>query len=336
MGTQTRLRLWLLVTLVGLPTSLGAEESHQVLATIDGRTFTEADIAAQVEPQMIRIRNQIYAAKKQALDAVIADYLLEQEAKKRGISREQLLQQEVHDKVTPVTDAEIEHVYNNNKARLGNKPLAEVKPQIAQQLQSAKLQQHQQAFVRELRKQAGVKVRLKPPAVNINLEGAPVRGSVNAPVTIVEFSDFQCPYCARVQAELAKVTEVYKDQVKIVFKDYPLTNIHPHAQKAAEAARCAGEQGKYWEYHDILFANHSTFTPDDFKHYATTLQLDATQFATCLDSGKYASAVNQDLAEGTRVGVSGTPAFFVNGRFLSGAQPFSAFQQAIEEALETQ
>ncbi len=130
--------------------------------------------------------------------------------------------------------------------------------------------------------------------------------------------------------------ETYQDQVKIVFKDYPLTNIHPHAQKAAEAARCAGEQGKYWEYHDILFANHAALAPELLKKYAADLQLDAAQFAACLDSDKYASAVNKDLAEGTRVGVSGTPAFFINGRFLSGAQPFSAFQQAIEEALETQ
>lgn len=183
--------LWLLVLLLGLPPFLGAEDPQQVLATIDGRTFTEADIAAQIEPQMIRINTQIYAAKKQALDTVIGDYLIEQEAKKRGISRTQLLQQEVHDKVSPVSDAEVEQVYNNNKARMGNKSLADVKPQIVHHLQSAKLQQQQQAFVRELRKQAGVKVWLKPPVVNIDIAGAPVRGPAKAPVTIVEFSDFQ-------------------------------------------------------------------------------------------------------------------------------------------------
>ncbi|MEW6298413.1 MAG: hypothetical protein AB1671_11810 [Thermodesulfobacteriota bacterium] len=191
MAINKGLLAWLLVPLLALPALLRAEETNAVLATIDGRTFTEADIAAQIEPQMIRINNQIYAAKKQALDTAIGDYLIEQEAKKRGISREQLLQQEVHDKVTPVSDAEVEQVYNNNKARIGNKPLAEVKPQIVQQLQSAKLQQQQQAFVRELRKQAGVKVLLKPPVVNIDIDGAPVRGPANAPVTIVEFSDFQ-------------------------------------------------------------------------------------------------------------------------------------------------
>jgi len=124
--------------------------------------------------------------------------------------------------------------------------------------------------------------------------------------------------------------------VKIAFKDFPLNNIHPNAQKAAEAARCAGEQGKYWEYHDILFANTNALAPTNLKKYAADLQLDTAQFDGCLDSGKYLQAVNKDLAEGARVGVSGTPAFFVNGRFLSGAQPFSAFQAAIEDALSAQ
>lgn len=189
----TRRGIWLFLAVPLLCSSwpVRAEETQNVLATVDGRTFTEADIAAQVEPQMIRINNQIYTAKKQALDATIGEYLIDQEAKKRGISREQLLQQEVHDKVSPVTDAEVEQVYNNNKARIGNRTLADVKPQIVQQLQSNKLQQQQQAFIQELRKAAEVKVLLKPPVVNINLDGSPAQGPANAPVTIVEFSDFQ-------------------------------------------------------------------------------------------------------------------------------------------------
>ncbi len=333
----TRNVYWIcLLGLLCLPWSLRAEESQSVLATVDGRNFTEADIAVQIEPQMVRINSQIYTAKKQALDTMIGEYLIEQEAKKRGIPREQLLKEEVEAKVSPVTDAEVEQIYNSNKARIGNKSLEEVKPQIVQQLQSGKLQQQRQALIRDLRKAAGVKILLKPPVVAIALDGAPVRGPANAPVTIVEFSDFECPYCVRVQPTLVQIKETYKDQVKFVFKDYPLHNIHPKAQKAAEAARCAGEQGKYWEYHDVLFANSKALTPADLKKYAANLQLDTTQFGTCLDSGKHAAAVNQDLAEGTRVGVTGTPAFFVNGRFLSGAQPFAAFQEAIEEALEEQ
>jgi hypothetical protein len=168
-----------------------AEETIEVLATVDGRNFTEADIAPQIEPQMIRINNQIYSAKKQALDAAIGEYLIEQEAKKRGISREQLLKQEVDDKVSPVTDAEVQQVYNNNKARIGNRTLEDVKPQIVQQLQGGKLQQQRQAFIGQLRRAAGVKMHLKPPVVEIDIKDAPARGPANAPVTIVEFSDFQ-------------------------------------------------------------------------------------------------------------------------------------------------
>lgn len=124
--------------------------------------------------------------------------------------------------------------------------------------------------------------------------------------------------------------------MKIAFKDFPLNNIHPNAQKAAEAARCADEQGKFWEYHDVLFANHNSLGLANLKKFAVDLKLDAAQFNACLDSGKHAAGVNQDLAEGARVGVTGTPAFFVNGRFLSGAQPFSAFQEVIDEVLEAQ
>ena len=120
--------------------------------------------------------------------------------------------------------------------------------------------------------------------------------------------------------------------MKIVYKDFPLA-IHANAQKAAEASRCAAEQGKYWEYHDHMFTNQSTLAPDNLKKFAADLQLDTAQFDSCLDSSKYTQAVAKDVAEGNRVGVTGTPAFFVNGRFLSGAQPFTAFQEAIDDAL---
>jgi len=123
--------------------------------------------------------------------------------------------------------------------------------------------------------------------------------------------------------------------VKIVYKDFPLP-IHPNAQKAAEASRCAAEQGKYWEYHDLMFSNNTGLDPANLKKFAASLQLNTTQFDSCLDSDKYAQAIAKDVEEGNRAGVGGTPAFFVNGRFLSGAQPFAAFQEAIEDALAAQ
>ncbi len=135
------------------------------------------------------------------------------------------------------------------------------------------------------------------------------------------------------QSALTQIQENYKDQVKLVFKDFPLTRIHAQAYKAAEAARCAGDQDKYWEYHDILFANTRALQPEQLKQYATDLKLDTAQFDACLDNNAYTGAVSKDLALGTQLGVTGTPAFFVNGRFLSGAQPYSAFAELIDEAL---
>lgn len=188
---DAKLGLLLLVMLLFSPWPLQGEETAGVLATVEGRAITEADIGNTIAGQMVRINSQIYTLKKQAVDALIADHLLAQEAKKRGVSREQLLQQEVNAKVGAASDAEVEQVYNANKARLGNKTLEEMKPQLLQQLQSGKLQQQQQAFTQSLRKAAAVKMLLKPSLIEVALDGAPVRGSAAAPVTIVEFSDYQ-------------------------------------------------------------------------------------------------------------------------------------------------
>jgi protein-disulfide isomerase len=312
------------------------EVQIEILATVDGQEITAAEIENSIKGQMLRINNEIYSVKKQAVDALITDRLLGQEATKRNISRAELLKQEVTDKTEAVTDKEIEEFYTKNKARMGNKPLEEMKARVTQHLQGTKNQQRQQAFTAELRKAAAVKINLQAPIVEVAVDGSPTRGAAQAPVTLVEFSDYQCPYCARVQAELKKVRETYKDQVKIVFKDFPLSHIHPQAQKAAEAARCAGEQDKYWDYHDVLFQNSKALQIDQLKKYAADLQLDTAAFDTCLDSSKHAAAVRTDVAQGSELGVTGTPAFFVNGRFISGAQQFPAFQELIDSALTAQ
>lgn len=168
-----------------------AGDTKDPLAKIGDHVITEADIADDIAGQMVRINNQLYSVKKQAVDSAIADYLIDQEAKKRGMTREQLLKQEVTDKIQAVTDAEIQQVYDANKARLGGKKLEEIKPQIVQQLEASKQQQQQQALIQELRKAASIKMFLKPPVLEVATDGAPTRGPENAPITIVEFSDFQ-------------------------------------------------------------------------------------------------------------------------------------------------
>lgn len=176
----------------------------------------------------------------------------------------------------------------------------------------------------------------QPVVVEVSEDDDPVKGSDNAPVTIIEFSDFQCPYCGKFYEEtLPQITNTYIEtgKVKFVFRDFPL-GFHQYAQKASEAAECADEQEKFWEYHNILFENQDALTIDDLKQYASDLDLDTEQFNECLDSGKYEDEVNADIEDGSSYGVTGTPAFFINGQLLSGAQPFSAFQAVIEQELE--
>ena len=163
-----------------------------------------------------------------------------------------------------------------------------------------------------------------------------VRGDKNAPVTMVEFSDYECPFCERHFTQThPQIIKEYVDtgKVKIVFRDFPLP-FHPNAQKAAEAAECAGEQDKYWEMHDKLFQNQSALGIDKLKQYAKDLGLDASKFNQCLDSGAMASEVKKDAEDGSAVGINGTPGFIINGTLVSGAQPFSAFKTVIDAALK--
>ena len=189
------------------------------------------------------------------------------------------------------------------------------------------------AFLKGLRAKAGVKVFLEPVRVEIAPGFDRSLGPKDAPVTIVEFSDFQCPYCARVRADLARLRERHPGKLRLVFRDFPLA-MHKEARKAAEAGRCADEQGKFWEMHDRLFGDQKRLQLEDLKQRAAEIGLDPQAFGSCLDSGRTGGAVKGDLAEGARYGVTRTPTFFVNGRYLSGSQSLENFDQVIEDALE--
>jgi protein-disulfide isomerase len=173
-----------------------------------------------------------------------------------------------------------------------------------------------------------------PPRTEIATAGFPARGPATAPVTIVEFSDFECPFCGRLFPTLKAVENIYVDRIRIVYRQFPLRRIHPLAEKAAEASLCANEQGRFWEMHDSLFGDQEHLTVDALKARAVSLKLDTAAFNACLDSGREAAAIDKDIAEGTKAGVTGTPAMFINGRMLVGAQPFAAIQAIIEEELQ--
>jgi protein-disulfide isomerase len=173
----------------------------------------------------------------------------------------------------------------------------------------------------------------EPARIAVETEGRPSRGASDAPVTIVEFSDFECPYCATLVSTLKAIEKNYKDQVRIIYLQFPLS-IHRDAEKAAEASLCANEQNQFWQMHDAMFADQAKLRPDDLRKKAAKLSLDMEAFNACLDGNKYASAIRADIAEGVRAGVNGTPAFLVNGRFYSGSRPYDEIQKVIEDELQ--
>jgi len=303
-----------------------------VVAVVNGKEITEQDLLERVRGELLKFEAQIYEVRRNGVDELISEYLLDQMAQARGLTGEDLLRQEVDSKVGDVTAKEVEDFYAANQARI-RKPLNEMRPQLVNYLQQNKLTEARRTYLKGLRDKAQVKMYLTPPIVEVSAEGAPFKGPPSAPITIVEFSDFQCSYCKRVLTVLNQVLEHYPNEVKLAFRDFPILNIHPQAQKAAEAAHCAAEQGKFWEYHDLLFEKQEAIPTTDFSEHAKTLGLDLTNFRACLDSQKYKEKVERNYADGVNAGVSGTPAFFINGRLVSGAQPLEAFKSAIDEEL---
>jgi protein-disulfide isomerase len=305
------------------------------IAEVDDRLIFASDLEKYAGRELAAQRENLYKLEKQKLDQYITAFLLTEEAKKRSVSVEAVLEQEVNSKVLPVGDDEIEVFYKANRARIGG-DLNKVKKQIRDYLHNQKIEAQKALFFKSLRSNAKVVTYLKPPPVfrtEISFAGEPFRGSEKAPVTIVKFEDFQCPFCKQIQPTVNALLSRYDGKVRLVHKDLPLESLHPQARQAAEAARCAHEQGKFWEYHDKLYATAPKASADDLKSYAKDVGLNADSFDRCFASGKYKEVVQRDLNEGAQLGLTGTPTFFINGREISGNQPSEAFEAIIDEEL---
>jgi protein-disulfide isomerase len=305
--------------------------ADDTVATVGGTPITREALEKHIRPQLIEIENEKYEALSSGLDELIAVSLFEKEAKAQNITTEKLVEQEVSSKVPEPTDAEIQKVYDENKAQLGGATLDAVKPRIVEFLKQQKAEERHEAYVAELKKKYPTTVSLKPPVVEVSTAGRPSKGPDNAPVTLVIFSDYECPYCKRAEPTIDQVEKAYPDKVKFVFRDYPLP-FHANARPAAEAANCANAQGKFWEYHDKLFTMQD-LSQDKLKALAGELKLDQKKFDDCLAKQEFKAAIDKDIADGQAVGVNGTPAFFINGRSLSGAQPFEKFKEIIDEEI---
>jgi protein-disulfide isomerase len=305
------------------------------LAVVGGDAITAREVETAIGRPFAQLHQQIYDLQRQKLDELIDEKLLSDEAKRLGVSLATLLEQEVHGKILEVTDSEISALYNANKGRIPVE-LEKVHNQIRDLLQNQRTEAQKRLYLKSLRERAKVVTYLKPPPpfrVQIAVTGAPFKGLESAPVTIVKFEDFQCPFCRQIQPTFAELLSRYNGKLRVVHKDLPLESIHPRARAAAEAARCAGEQGKFWSYHDKLYASAATLSPETLRVYAKEVGLDLGSFERCLSSGKYRDSVQKDLLEGAKLGLTGTPSIFINGREISGVQPLEAFTSVIDEEL---
>ena len=314
-----------------------ADDLNTVVATVGDHKISEKDLDAKVKPQLDQMRatlekkvdqliaDRTFDLKRQTLESMTDEYLIEQAAQRDKLSVDDYLKKEYTGK-SAATEADAKKFYDKNKGP-GTAPFDKVKPQVIQLL-------NRQALLERLRKNAPVKILLEPQRVVVNSSGHPALGAKDAPVTIVEFTDFQCPFCKRTEDTLKQLRAKYGDKIRVVHMDFPLP-FHSHALDAANGARCANDQGKFWQFRDALFADQSKLTPADLKATAKTLGLNTSQFGACFDKAKYDSQIKSDQAAGEKVGVDGTPAFFIDGRPLTGAQPIAKFEELIDDELAT-
>jgi protein-disulfide isomerase len=306
-------------------------EPRELAAEIDGQSISVVELDERIKQELFESRAgspaKLYELRSDMLDQMIRERLLEAEGKRRGVPAEAVVELELKD-MGPIPDEEVVTFYQQNFEKQGEVKLDEIRPQIQKYLESRRAAEVPQ----RLRERAKVAVHLVAPRFDVAADG-PSKGPADARITIIEFSDFQCPYCQRSLATMEQVMAKYPGQVRLIYRHLPLDRIHPHARGAAEAAACADEQGQFWAYHDKLFANNRALAKEDLLRYAGETGLDAQRFGTCVEERRFKDKVEADLQAARAVGISGTPAFVVNGVLLSGAQPAEEFYAVIDAAL---
>jgi protein-disulfide isomerase len=317
----------------------GRSSPSDVIATVGDVSVTLEQVDAKALQESaanfgsMKLSQALYESRRIAADEIIGNLLLDQEAKRRGIERTVLFEQEITSHVVAVTDADAAAWFQANPQRVQGATIDQVRAPIKSLLTQERMQTARDAFLDKLKAKTAVRVTLEPPRQTVRAGNSPARGPANAPIELIEFADFQCPFCLAAAPTVKKVLDTYGDRIRFVYRNFPLQS-HPNAKPAAEAAQCANEQGQFWPYHDRLFADPGKLADADLKKTAADLGLDGTRFNKCVDDHKYQSVVDADAQAGGEAGVSGTPAFFINGRLLTGAQPYEAFKRVIEEELE--
>ncbi|MFY9912653.1 MAG: thioredoxin domain-containing protein [Candidatus Sulfotelmatobacter sp.] len=309
---------------------VAAQNEASVVAEVGGVKVTMADLEQEESAKLLSAHYQYYQAETRALNDLIDKKLIEQKAQSEHLTIDQLLDREVNSKVKDPTEDQMRVYYEGVETE---QPYEAVRGKILDKIRELRTQKARAEFLRTLHAETTVYIALAPPRANVEAENPQMtEGPAKPAVTLVEFADYECPYCQKVAADVKRLADDYLDKVAFTFKDFPLP-MHARAEKAAEAARCAGKQNKFWEFHDELFRSKE-LDVDQLKAQARALKLDPTQFDKCLDSGEEAAAVDRDRKEGTRLGLNGTPSFFINGHFMSGAVDYVTLRQIVDQQLK--
>jgi len=300
------------------------------VATVGGEPVYEADYQLQVRTQVYKTQLQEYTIRKKALDEVINQKLLQAEAARLGANPNELLEREADSKIKPPTDEEVEENFVRMMFRGGGNLTKEhVREQLLQQI----LGEARDAYFQKLRAKAGVTVLLSPPRMPVDYDPERTRGVPAAKITMIEFTDFRCPFCLQAYTTVKNLLKKYEGKVKLAFRDLPLREADAQGPGPADAARCAWEQGKFWEYHDLLFENQDETSGSAYREYAEDLSLNLNQFNSCVEGEKYREQIQTDFREALSLAIPGTPFFYINGIPLNGARPQPEFEEIIDAEL---
>jgi protein-disulfide isomerase len=308
--------------------TLLAQDDQTVVAEVGGEKVTLGELEQKESAKLLTAHYTYYQAQSKALDDLIDKKLLEQKAKSENITVEQLMDRDIKSQVKDPTEDQMKVYYEGLETE---QPYDTVREKILDKIRQLRTEKVKAVYVKELRLHSTVAIVLAPPQAKVEVAGSQTAGPASAKVTLVEFADYECPYCQKVAADVRKLKADYGDRLALTYKDFPLP-MHSRAEKAAEAARCASKQNKFWEFHDEIFRSKE-LDLDQLKAQARALKLDETQFDKCLESGEEAAVVEKDRKEGMRLGISGTPSFFINGHYLSGALDYAALRQVVEQQL---
>jgi len=340
---MTKFTVFVLTLSLGFSGLALGQASSKRMAVVNGETITETQVQSEAAQDLERLeakrlqfesgwQRDRQTLLENQLNMMIEDRVLTLEAKKQGTTTDKLVEEQVDKKVAVPSDDAILKFYQDNKARI-NGTFADTARDIRDYLMEQDHDRRFAAFLDQLKKDYKVTSYVEPVRTTVATQGFPTLGPSSATVTIVEFSDFECPYCGGLYPTLKDIEKNYQDKIRVVYRQFPLTNIHPHAQKAAEASLCANDQGQFWQMHDAMFTDQKNLEVADLKEKAAKLSLNKETFNTCLDSSKYAAKIKDEILEGAKAGVNGTPSLFINGRFLSGDQPYEDIAKLIDDEL---